>query len=184
MPRGKLLFVGFLVVMVLLGLLFWLIVSQPSRPEKTTMRVISPSALPTKVPDKTWDKLNYIDTVDWPPVIKTEISKYSCTNSKDSSVARAGKTMERNIEGRTYCVTEVSEGAAGSIYIQYAYATKIGNEVRTMTFSVRQVQCGNYPDPQLTECQHERSTFNVDDYIKTELAQLETLTPTTRPQTK
>jgi len=114
----------------------------------------------------------YITKVDWPSVISVISQPFSCTEA-GSEVLPAGKTAQQVIDGRTYCVTRESEGAAGSTYTSYTYATSInpnnssqaGNETIIFTFSFRFVQCANYDDPQKTVCENERIAFNVDNLI-------------------
>ena len=45
-------------------------------------------------------------------------------------------TAERKINGRTYCVTEISDGAAGHIYTQYTYAFSKNNNVISLSFTL------------------------------------------------
>jgi hypothetical protein len=66
------------------------------------------------------------------------------------------------VGGRSYCVTKQSEGAAGSIYTQYAYAFPDGTGTAIFTFTLRAVQCANYDDPKKTECENERAAFDPD----------------------
>lgn len=113
-----------------------------------------PKDLPTK----------YIHTVDWPPVVQASDGEFTCTNA-GTPEQRAGRTEKRTIDGREYCVTEVSEGAAGSIYIQYAYMTEIENKNVFVRFTTRAVQCENYDDPEKTECKNERNSFNIDQVV-------------------
>jgi hypothetical protein len=71
------------------------------------------------------------------------------------------------IGGREYCVTKVSDGAAGSTYTQYAYATAEGNDkTKIFTFTLRFVQCMNYDDPEQAECLSERDTFYPDSFFR------------------
>lgn len=108
-------------------------------------------------------KLNtiYIKPVDWPPQLRTVNQPYVCTVA-GKETDRAGKTEKRTINGKEYCVTRVTEGAAGSIYAQYAYATRQGGQTLIATFSLKAVQCGNYPEPQRTACETERASFSPD----------------------
>ncbi len=106
----------------------------------------------------------YIHPVDWPPRVALENGPFTCT-AAGSPEARAGKTAKKIINNHEYCVTEVSEGAAGSIYLQYAYAFEKNGKVVIFTFTLQEVQCGNYDDPQKTECEKERASFNIDTVI-------------------
>lgn len=120
-----------------------------------------PSSLPTK----------YITTVDWPPKLQTINEPFTCTQA-GSDRGRAGETSEIVINGETYCVTKITEGAAGSVYTQYAYAVASDNQTKIYTFSLRFPQCGNYGDVQKSECEKEKEQFDVDNladsYIKSQ----------------
>ncbi|MDD5760569.1 MAG: hypothetical protein PHF45_00705, partial [Candidatus Pacebacteria bacterium] len=71
--------------------------------------------------------------------------------------------MSKNlINDRVYCVKAMSEGAAGSIYTEYNYATVINNNLVIISFVARYPQCPNYDEPRRAECEKERETFNLD----------------------
>jgi len=108
----------------------------------------------------------YISTVDWPPKVQIQKGPFSCTNG-GKETARAGQTLKEIINGKNYCVTKIAEGAAGSIYTEYAYATELQNKVLFFTFTLRAVQCANYEDPQKTACEKERGVFDIDSLIGT-----------------
>ncbi len=115
-----------------------------------------------KYPEKL--STSYISTTDWPPKVQIENGPFVCTDAGEET-SQAGATVERTIGGKQYCVTTVSEGAAGSMYSQYAYATELQGKVYFLTFTLRFVQCGNYSDPQKTACEKERASFNIDPII-------------------
>ena len=79
--------------------------------------------------------------------------------------AGAGQTVKKMVGGKEYCITTESEGAAGSIFLQYTYTFGFDSKTAVATFSLREVQCGNYDDPQKTECETERKSFNVDTVL-------------------
>jgi hypothetical protein len=106
----------------------------------------------------------YIDPVDWPPRVQVSKEVFTCTEA-GSENAPAGKSEKKIINRRTYCVTKETQGAAGSIYTQYAYATSRDDSVLIITFSLRFVQCANYPDLQKSECDGERSNFSIDNTV-------------------
>jgi len=111
----------------------------------------------------------YISIVDWPPAATIVNEPFSCAEA-GSEIAAAGITRKQTINGRDYCVTKESEGAAGSVYTQYAYAISgdsydIQSKTIILTFSLRFVQCANYDDPQKTECENERAAFAPDAVI-------------------
>lgn len=109
-------------------------------------------------------RTSYITPTDWPPVLNVENSVYTCVEA-GSEIERAGETSEVSVNGHTYCVTRASEGAAGSMYTQYAYARAAGDKTEILTFSLRFVQCGNYDEPNKTACESERSAFDITPTI-------------------
>ncbi len=113
-----------------------------------------PAALSTK----------YINALDWPPKVQIIDAPFSCTGA-GSETAQGGITEKKVINGRTYCITHETQGAAGSIYTMYAYATEINGKTPVFTFSLRAVQCANYDEPQKTECDTERAAFDIDSII-------------------
>ncbi|MEN9338619.1 MAG: hypothetical protein RI945_344 [Candidatus Parcubacteria bacterium] len=106
----------------------------------------------------------YIHTVDWPPQAYIQNKSFSCTEG-GTSVEVLGSKKIKVINGHTYCVTEASEGAAGSIYINYTYNTMIGNKNLLFAFSIREPQCMNYDEPSQSGCKNEEANFNIDPII-------------------
>jgi hypothetical protein len=106
----------------------------------------------------------YIHPVDWPPQVQVVNQAFSCVEA-GTEIMPAGKTEKHIVENQTYCVTKESEGAAGSIYTQYAYAFPYKNQTVILTFTLRMVQCANYDDPQKTACENERASFNTDTVL-------------------
>jgi len=106
----------------------------------------------------------YINAVDWPPQVSASDEQLNCTEAGNPT-DRAGATMRKTINNRVYCVTEVVEGAAGSKYTQYAYATEINGRTMILTFSVRESQCANYPQDEMLVCQVEQENFSPDQII-------------------
>lgn len=106
----------------------------------------------------------YIQALDWPPRPLVEAGPFECTEAGEET-ARAGRTELATIGGRSYCVTRVTEGAAGSIYTMYAYALPAGDDVVILTFSTRAPQCGNYDEPRRDECEREREAFSMDPIV-------------------
>jgi hypothetical protein len=106
----------------------------------------------------------FIRALDWPPMLELTAGPFECTEAGEET-ARAGRTELATIGGRRYCVTRVTEGAAGSIYTSYAYAFEHDGGVAILTFSARAVQCGNYDEPQRGECEAERAAFDPGTLI-------------------
>jgi len=107
-------------------------------------------------------ELTYVTPVDWPPAVQVLDESFEC-NEGGEVEDRAGRTEERTINGRDYCVTEITEGAAGSIYTQYAYAFPRDDQTVILTFSARFPQCGNYEESKQAACNSEQDNFNIDD---------------------
>ncbi len=108
--------------------------------------------------------LTYTTLVDWPPVIVQSDDHYACLEA-GSEISRAGKTEKILVNGREYCKTTVSEGAAGSVYHQYAFVRALFGGTVSVTFTTREPQCGNYNDDERTECEAERKFFDLNGVI-------------------
>lgn len=106
----------------------------------------------------------YIKAFDWPPQIQVFDSPFSCVEV-GAETEQAGKTEKRMVDNRDYCVTAKVEGAAGSSYTQYAYATELEGKIVIFSFSLRAPQCANYGDPEKIECEGERETFDLDSVV-------------------
>jgi len=74
-------------------------------------------------------------------------------------------TEEKNINGKIYCVSTMREGAAGTTYIMYTYKTNSWYGIKLTTFSLGFSNCGNYSEPQNSECKNVRSNFDIDSII-------------------
>lgn len=122
---------------------------------------------PVKLPAK------YITAVDWPPKVGVMNVPYTCPETTDVT-SEAGKTTQKTIEGRNYCVTEMMEGAAGSTYTQYAYATSWEDKLVFFTFSVRSSECGNYDKGEKMACEAERASFSIDSVVHKIFGSLQT----------
>ncbi|EKD23757.1 MAG: hypothetical protein ACD_81C00186G0011 [uncultured bacterium] len=106
----------------------------------------------------------YMRAFDWPPQVQIVDGALSCVNT-GKEIERAGRTELRMVDDRAYCVTALSEGAAGSTYTQYAYAVGKGLQTWIFTATLRASQCGNYNDPQRIECEQEREAFDFDSVM-------------------
>lgn len=106
----------------------------------------------------------YISASDWPPAVTLFPQTFACDMNATSSWS-GGKFEERTISGQSFCVERASEGAAGSVFEQYAYATAAGDRTVVLSFTLRFPQCANYDEPQQTECEAERASFRADSII-------------------
>lgn len=103
----------------------------------------------------------YVHLLDWPPAVQVLDESFSCTPGGEE-IDRAGQTELITEADSQYCRTMVVEGAAGSVYTQYAYAFPAGERTVILTFSTRVPQCANYDEPQKTACEEERSSVDID----------------------
>lgn len=120
------------------------------------------SGLTFRYPEKL--STQYIDIVDWPPEVQVLNEAFECIEA-GNEIDRAGETEKRIVDDRNYCVTRKTEGAAGSMYTQYAYAFPKDNTTVTFIFTLRSQQCANYDELKKTECENERESFDVDNVV-------------------
>lgn len=106
----------------------------------------------------------YLQAVDWPPQVQLIRQPFMCVEG-GVETARAGRTSHITVNGHSYCVTKESEGAAGSIYTNYAYAFGKGESTLIFTFSTRKVQCANYEESRQGACQQDQDSFDLNDVL-------------------
>lgn len=103
--------------------------------------------------------------IKWPPEITIEDGdSFDCpATPMESSLSE--RIQSARIGERDYCIILSSEGAAGSVYTGYSYVTIINGRKITISFNLRYPNCGNYGDPQKTECESERESFDLNGII-------------------
>ena len=104
----------------------------------------------------------YIKPVEWPPKLELKNAPFVCN---EGDFKENGTTERRMINGRTYCVTRVVEAAAGTVYTDYVYETQRDDSVIQLSFTLRAPQCANYDEVQRTECEAEKTNFDLDSLI-------------------
>jgi hypothetical protein len=110
--------------------------------------------------------VKYTSTVKWHPVISTDNDhhEFVCEETPaESSLAQ--RTTKRMVDDRAYCLYTSSEGAAGSVYTDYTYSFLQNDNVVNITFTLQYPRCDNYDEPQQTECQKERESFDLDGVV-------------------
>ncbi len=114
----------------------------------------------------------YVKPEKWPPVVSTLNETYSCVEVDRLPGERPGDTHKVLFNGKEYCVTRTLEGAAGSVFAQYAYATAAREPGKTIvaTFATHTRQCGVYEEPQLSQCRAGQGAFNIMPVIATVLS--------------
>jgi len=108
----------------------------------------------------------YISEQVWPPVITiSEVSEFACNETPKESSLSGKRVYRENIDGQEYCISALSQGAAGSVYTEYSYSTIKFNKLITLDFTLRFNQCYNYEEDKIPECVSERESFNVSNNI-------------------
>ena len=142
----------------------WYLLSQPAAPREEGWQMFTDDVRGISFQYPEALAAEYISATDWPPQIQILDAPFACTDAGEESML-AGRTEKRMVDGRTYCVTTRTEGAAGSIYSLYAYAFAEGEETIILTFGVQRPQCGNYSEPERIACEAEREAFDLDSLI-------------------
>jgi hypothetical protein len=106
----------------------------------------------------------YIHAQEWPPTYVVGGGEPVCVES-GSAIKEGGITKKVVMGKNEYCVTESSEGAAGSTYTTYTYLANLNASTLTLKFILKFVQCENYDEPQKGECLVERSKFDINKII-------------------
>jgi predicted secreted protein len=75
------------------------------------------------------------------------------------------RILKKTINGQEYCIKVSSQGAAGSIYKKYTYATARKGKLISVSFTARYTQCGNYGQPKRSECRKERQEYDLDQVV-------------------
>lgn len=96
----------------------------------------------------------YVSGAEWPPTITMSALPLVCDEGE-----------MRQIHDRDYCIQEMDEGAAGSVFTTYSYSTVHNKEVVTLSFVLREISCDNYDSPQREECKQEQESFDVETLI-------------------
>ncbi len=91
----------------------------------------------------------FITPNNWPPKVERLDQSFAC------AVPMHGD----------FCVSETSEGAAGSVYKTYVYSEAFENGTLQFTFTIQEPQCLNYPEPKLSNCQADQANLNLDDIV-------------------
>ena len=108
----------------------------------------------------------YISEQTWPPIITiSEASELVCNETPMESSVSQERVYRENIDGQEYCISALSQGAAGSVYTEYSYSTIKFDKLITLDFTLRFTQCYNYPEEQQKECTRERESFNPSNLV-------------------
>lgn len=95
----------------------------------------------------------YVSLTTWPPEVSRSTG-YGCIEGNQNGF----KNEEKTIRGTTYCVSMISEGAAGSTYVDYEYYSADYQ----MTFTIRFPQCLNYDEAEQESCLLDQTSLDLD----------------------
>ncbi|HOF50489.1 MAG TPA: hypothetical protein PLH22_02305 [Candidatus Colwellbacteria bacterium] len=107
----------------------------------------------------------YISETEWPPTIVIKPGNYACEETPAGSSYATPIVSQKVINGRIYCVAVSHEGAAGSVYSSYSYASPRNGRLVELSFVLRYPNCLNYPEDQARTCADERETFDLDALV-------------------
>jgi len=108
----------------------------------------------------------YIFTQEWPPKLQViDNAVFSCQQGGLGINGRPGMTIQKKINNIVYCIENASEGTAGTFYTDYTYTFLKADKLVKLSFTLAYPECDNYGDPQKTECEQERQTFDLDVLI-------------------
>jgi hypothetical protein len=115
--------------------------------------------------------LNIVKVDEYPEELWVENGEIECNETFPGS-SLAIRINKREINGKKYCVMASSEGAAGSVYTQYAYFSVIGDNIYIIKFTARYNSCLNYPEEEIIKCTTERENYNLDILIDREIEKI------------
>ena len=104
----------------------------------------------------------YVWNQQWPPIvtIDTKISDYSCDPNITKFSVGYGEQKEVIVNSNKYCYQRANDQTAGTAYQNYSYTIIKDNELLKFTFVLGFPECGNYDNPQMTECKKEQSDIS------------------------
>jgi hypothetical protein len=172
--KTKTLFILFIIFIVItsVGLYYWRELSLEKNKQLEELNDWSQNPPSFDFPDERLPDAKYISSQDWkveiynkeddlPLGFKIVAGEVDCEETLlESSFPE--RVQKKIINNKLYCIRAFSEGAAGSVFTEYDYATVINDNLVVISFVARYPQCPNYPDPQRLECEQERETFNLD----------------------
>jgi|GEM_PF-2521994 len=112
--------------------------------------------------------VNYIVPKIWPPqgYILSASGPLPCAATPAGQTVPAGQSVQKVVNGHTYCVTTVNETATTSIATQYAYVFKSDEKIVALLMSLRFTQCASVSTPERKiACEEGRKHFDLDAIV-------------------
>lgn len=103
----------------------------------------------------------YITAQEWPPRFVLNGGPFDCDIDEQTAAMSGFSGREQKMRGDVFCIWDRSEGAAGSVYRDYQIAFKKDDLTYIMSFTLREVECMNYPEAEAAACQRESEDFDV-----------------------
>lgn len=100
-----------------------------------------------------------VDEEAFPPGFSMENGEISCRPTSAPSGTEP-RLAQETLHGRKYCLQHTSEGAAGTIYQEYTYATVKDHCMLVIDFTIRSSRCGHFGRAERSECREERKKFD------------------------
>jgi|GEM_PF-2146146 hypothetical protein len=104
----------------------------------------------------------YVSMQDWPPTVSARVGTIACERSDMHPFT---ETYTFSVDGNDGCMSITREGAAGSTYASYVYATQRDTRVVTIAFTVRMPQCMHYDEPARGDCTAAQAAFDADSLV-------------------
>jgi predicted secreted protein len=102
--------------------------------------------------------------VNFPSRFRVADGQVQCKKStKDNELPI--KILKKEIDNRKYCIKVTSEGASGSVYKSYTYATVKSYNLIVFNLTARFSACGNFNEPKRSQCKRERKEFDLDSVV-------------------
>jgi len=123
------------------------------------------TGLTFKYPPTLGTKYIFANNDNWPPLISA--SSGAVRPQTDSAGTQYCTQPVRMINGHPYCVLEQEDGALGTTFSNYTYSLPQPAQHRTLavSFTLGSPECGNYSEPQLSDCVNERESFDIDKLV-------------------
>jgi len=118
----------------------------------------------------------YISIQDWDVHIVDSVGEkppHPIRLSPKGEIECAEEYSKEESDNWTYCVKQSSEGAAGTIYEDYAYTTIKDHRMITISFILAKPQCGNYGEAERAGCQKEYKNFEQQELADQVIANLD-----------
>jgi hypothetical protein len=154
MNKQKLIFI-LLAIILVSGVLYWAGTHKQDTEQSTTNT--DTSSTPAKsdnfsaqFPDIRSEGYYYVQ--DWK--LTSEDKPFSCIEAQQTTPREPGEeqVVQKTINNNIYCIHSSVEGAAGTSYTTYKYMSEKYGQLVAISFTLGEVNCGNYDEPKSSAC--------------------------------